>query len=89
MSDAKDAALSQADATLDALVSKASKPTLATLFKKAKEKGLITSITHYGPGKEKPRPPLDQPEHKPKPWPITPISPGWQGGVTSDTNNNN
>ncbi len=50
MSDSK---LSEVEATLDQLVSKASQPTLASLFKKAKEKGLITTITGYGPNKEK------------------------------------
>lgn len=48
---------SHLEGVLDELVAKASQPTLAALFKKAKEQGLITTITGYGPNKEKSVPP--------------------------------
>lgn len=52
--------MSTAEDPLDVLVRQASAPTLASLFKKAKESGLITAITGYGPNKEKKADPGNQ-----------------------------
>lgn len=40
--------LSDPDATLDSMVQKASVPTLATLFRRAKESGAIKPVSEYG-----------------------------------------
>lgn len=40
--------MSEADATLDTMVQQASVPSLATLFRKAKESGAIQPVAGYG-----------------------------------------
>jgi len=40
--------LSVDDATLDLMVQQASAPSLASLFKQAKDQGLIGPVSHYG-----------------------------------------
>lgn len=43
--------LSDPDASLDRMVHTASVPDLATLFKRAKDKGAIGPVSNYGEGK--------------------------------------
>jgi hypothetical protein len=45
-----DRVVSVATDTLDSLVQAASTPNLSTLFRKAKDTGLITPVTTYGEG---------------------------------------
>ena len=44
------AVVSVADDTLDSMVQAASTPSLATLFRRAKDQGVISGVTVYGEG---------------------------------------
>lgn len=45
--------MSVVDDSLDRLVEAASVPSLSTLFRRAKEKGVIGAVSNYGEGKPK------------------------------------